>query len=234
MPQLAAHYTVVAVDLPGHGFSDLGRGRCSSVAGMSSALAALLDAIQIKPRYCVGHSAGAVIVCRMTLDGLLAPRAIVSINGAFLPLSGAAGLFFSPMARLISGTSFLPQLLARRGGNVASVARMIATTGSTIGSEGLGLYARLVRNPRHVAGALKMMGDWDLCRFEKDLPALTTPLALLVGDNDRTVPPQQALLVKRRVAAADLHRLASVGHLAHEEMPAVVSRQILKICATYP
>lgn len=240
MPLLTARYTVVAVDLPGHGFSGAGRnaggaghGASASIAGMSRGLEALLHALEIDPRYCVGHSAGAVILCRMALDRSVTPRTIVSINGAFLPLPGAAALVFSPMARLISGNLLLPRLLARRAGNSASIRRMIAGTGSRIGDEGVEFYARLVRNPGHVAGAFAMMGHWDLAAFERELPRLETPLALMVGENDRTVPPRQADIVKQRVAGAVVHRLAGLGHLAHEEEPALVAREISTIFAAH-
>ena len=234
MPLLAAHYQVVAVDLPGHGFSGAGGGAFASIGGMSGALAALLQGLEIDPRYCVGHSAGAVILCRMALDKSVTPRTIISINGAFLPLPAAAALVFSPMARLISGNPLLPRLLARRAGNTASIRRMIAATGSRIGDAGVELYARLVRNPGHVAGAFAMMGHWDLAAFERDLPRLATPLALLVGENDRTVPPRQADIVKQRVAAATVHRLAGLGHLAHEEQPLLVVREMQSIFAAHP
>jgi magnesium chelatase accessory protein len=234
LPLLAKDHDVVAVDLPGHGFSDAGHGARSSIAGMSAGLNALLGELRIEPRYYVGHSAGAVVACRMALDRTPGPRAIVSINGAFLPLGGAAQLLFSPMARLISSNSLLPRLLAHRAGNRASVARMLAATGSRIGGEGVDLYARLVRNPRHVAGAMAMMGQWDLAGFERELPRLTAPLALIVGENDRAVPPHQANLIARRVAVASVRRLAGLGHLAHEEEPGLLANEMLQIFARYP
>ena len=234
LPFLAARHTVLAVDLPGHGFSAAAPAVGSSIMGMSASLTSLLQRLRIEPRYCVGHSAGAVILCRMALDRGIAPRAILSINGAFLPLAGAAGVFFSPMARVISKSSLLPRLLARHAGSAASVARMLAGTGSRIGAEGIELYARLVRRPEHVAGALAMMGNWDLYGFERELPRLATPLALIVGENDRTVPPRQATIVGQRVAAATVHRLAGLGHLAHEEQPALVVREMLAAFSAHP
>lgn len=234
LPVLAAHHTVLAVDLPGHGFTGGGQGTRSSIGGMSGGLTALLRHLQIEPRYCIGHSAGAVILCRMALDRGIAPRTIVSVNGAFVPLMGAAGLVFAPMARLLSGGTLLPRLLARRAGTTTSVARMLAATGSRIDSDGVELYARLARQPAHVAGALAMMGNWDLSAFARELPRLTTPLALVVGDNDRAVPPHQAALIQQLVAGATLHRLPGLGHLAHEERPEWVARKMLDIFAAHP
>lgn len=230
MPLLARHFTVLAADLPGHGFTDSVAGERNSIAGMSNSVAALLRELRLSPDYCVGHSAGAVILCRLALDEHVAPRVIISVNGAFLPLAGAASVLFSPIARLMAGASVVPRLLAWTASNPANVARVIAGTGSQLDAEGVALYARLVRQPKHVAGALAMMGNWNLYGFERELARLRTPLALVVGENDRTVAPHQAVLVSQRVPHATLHRLPGLGHLAHEEAPALLVREFEQIC----
>ncbi len=230
IPLLAQSFTVLAADLPGHAFTDAVPPERRSINGMAEAMAGLLVALQFKPDYCVGHSAGAVVVCRMALAHCISPRAIISINGAFMPLSGAAGLLFSPIAKLLASSSVLPRILARRAANPANVARVLAGTGSRIDAAGLDLYTRLVSDPKHLAGALGMMSSWDLRAFECELPNLTTPLTLMVAENDRTVPPQQAQTVKRMVANAAIFSLPNLGHLAHEEQPALVAEQILRIC----
>jgi len=230
LPILAQEYSVLAVDLPGHGFTDSVSAVRGSIDGMSDSLAALLRALQVDPRYCVGHSAGAVILCRMTLDGCITPRTILSINGAFMPFAGATGMLLSPIARFLADSPMMSHLIARCACNPANVARMIAGTGSALDSEGIEFYARLVANPKHVAGALNMMANWDLYSFKRDLPRLTTRLALMVAENDLAVAPQQALKVKQIAANAAIYTLPGLGHLAHEEQPALVAQEILKIC----
>ncbi len=231
LPLLARTYTVLAVDLPGHGFSGPLLGSRCTIGGMSEALAGLLRAVDFQPRYAVGHSAGAVILCRMALERAIEPRLILALNGAFLPLTGAAAVLFAPFARLLAGSPLMRALIARRAGERASVARIIAGTGSHLDAAGIDLYARLVREPAHLQGALAMMADWDLAAFARELPRLRTPLALLVADNDLTVPPRQALEVQRRVAQASIEHLAGLGHLAHEERPQRLAEVILRICA---
>jgi magnesium chelatase accessory protein len=238
IPLLSPHYTVVAADLPGHGFTESmerprGSTAAASIAGMSESVAALLRELNIEVSYCAGHSAGAVVLCRMALDAHIAPRAIISVNGAFVPLAGAVGTLFSPIARLMASGSLVPRLVSWSAGKPANVARMIAGTGSHLDAEGVDLYARLVREPRHVAGALDMMANWDLYGFERDLPKLEPPLALIVAENDRTVPPHQAQWVRQRVRNAEIHRLAGLGHLAHEEDPALVAREMTSICRAH-
>jgi magnesium chelatase accessory protein len=233
MPLLADRYSVVAVDLPGHGRTDSAGASASSIDGMSRGVAALLRELDVSPSYAVGHSAGAVILCRMALDGCIAPHVIIGINGAFLPLTGMAGVLFSPIARALASNSLLPRFLSWRAGTTANVARLIAGTGSQLDAEGVGLYADLVRDPRHVAGALTMMGQWDLRAFDRELPLLATPLVMLVAEHDLTVPPHQALLVKQRLPSAAIHYLPGLGHLAHEEAPPAVAAELLAICRAF-
>jgi magnesium chelatase accessory protein len=230
LPILAENHAVLAVDLPGHGFSSPLAGVRSSIEGMSESLAALLRALGISPKYCVGHSAGAVILCRLALDRHISPSVIISLNGAFLPLGGAPGMLLLPMARLLASTPLLPHLISLSARNPATVARAIAATGSRLDETGVEFYVRLLRDPRHVAGMLRMMGNWNLYAFERELPRLTTSLVLMVAANDRTVPPHQALTVQRRVPNAVIHRLGNLGHLAHEEQPGSVALEILKVC----
>ena len=90
-------------------------------------------------------------------------------------------------------------------------------------------YARLVANPGHVAGALAMMANWDLPGLARELPQLPVPMHLLVGDRDRTVPPDQAWQVQQRVPRCRVTRLAGLGHLAHEERPLEVAARLVAI-----
>ncbi len=225
-PRLAGAFTILAPDLPGHGFTAMPARRAMSMHGMARAIAALLQASDFSPSIIVGHSAGAAIAARMQLDGLVKPTALISLNGAFLPLGGLAGKLFSPAAQLLAGIGFAPQLLARLAGDQTAIDRLLASTGSTIDQAGRQGYARLVRSPGHIAGALAMMATWDLDTLERDLPRLETRLLLLSGANDLTIPPEQAVRVSRLVRGAEFNSLPGLGHLAHEEQPALVADRI--------
>ncbi len=217
MDLLAPHATLVVPDLPGHGFS--GPLPQTSLPAMARALAALADALALPPTLVLGHSAGAALAARAVLDGLLAPAQLVGINAALLPFEGLAGRVFGPLAKLMARQAWVPWLFARRASDAAAVQRLVAATGSTLDAQGLALYARLMRNPAHVAGALAMMADWDLDRLWADLPRLAVPLTLLVGAQDGTVPPSQAQRVRLKLPPTRVRLLDGLGHLAHEEAP---------------
>ena len=193
---------------------------------MAHSLRGLLTIMNMRPIAAVGHSAGAAILARMALDGTLALRALVSLNGAFIPLQGVAGQVFSPLARVLVGLPGLPQVFAWRARDPAVVERLLAATGSTLDAEAVRWYGEVVRRPDHAASALGMMAHWDLRPLVADLPRLQAPLLLIAGAADRTVPPTQSADVQRLVPGATLATLPGLGHLAHEERPAEVAALI--------
>jgi magnesium chelatase accessory protein len=223
LPLLAERCTVVAPDLPGHGFSSMPADRDLSLPAMARSIGALLRTLGLAPVVVLGHSAGAAVAVRMVLDGAIAPHALISLNGALLPLQTLAGQLFSPVARFLVRFPMVPSLFTALAGDDGAVARLLHDTGSTIDAEGLRLYSRLVRNPGHVEGTLRMMSQWDLPGLGRDLPRLHTQLILVAARNDRTVPPSDAVRVRDLVKGARVELLPGLGHLAHEERPDLIA-----------
>ena len=219
MPLLASGFTVVAPDLPGQGFTQAPPSEFLSLPGMARAITGVLRELDIAPDVAVGHSAGAAVAIQMTLSRQITPRAIVSLNGALLPLGGMAGQIFAPLAKLFTVMPFVSELFSRRARDPQAIERMIEQTGSTLDARGIELYRRLASNPAHVAAALGMMANWDLRSFAAALPRLKVPLTLVVGSQDRTIPPSQAERVHEMLPQSTIVTLPGLGHLAHEERP---------------
>ncbi len=233
-PLLAHDFTVVAVDLPGHGLSSRPASAAAmSLGGMASSLADLLRALEIKPAVAVGHSAGAAILVAMSLWHGLRPAVVIALNGALLPLPGLRGMFFSPLAKITAASGLIPRLCAWRATDSRAIERLIAGTGSRLDAEGVGLYQKLALHPSHVAATLDMMAHWDLTQFVRELPRLCPPLELVVGDKDLAVLPRQAEEVASLMKGAVIHRLRGLGHLAHEEDPEGIATLIKRLCEVH-
>jgi magnesium chelatase accessory protein len=197
---------------------------------MAAGVSALLAVLGLQPDLAVGHSAGAAVLCRMCLDDKIAPKLLVSLNGALLPFRGLPGQVFSPMARLAASTSILPRLFAWHAGvDRRMVDRLIGDTGSHIDGIELDMYRRLARRSGHVGAAITMMAQWDLQPLVRDLPRLGVPLTLVVGTRDRAVRPAEARRVGALVPGAAIVNLPGLGHLAHEEQPDEVAGLIIKL-----
>jgi magnesium chelatase accessory protein len=231
-PLLASRFTVVAPDLPGHGFTETPVEDGLSLPGMAREIADLLTVLAFDPAMIVGHSAGAAIMTRMTLDGTVAPRALVSLNGALLPFRGFARSFFSPLAKLLVLNPLVPRLFAWRASDRVAVERLIRNTGSEIDKEGVDLYRRLVSSHRHVSAALAMIANWDLDPLFRDLGKLKVPVLLVAGGDDWAISSEQAFRVQKRVPSAKVEYMRGVGHLAHEERPEEIASIIEQFAAS--
>lgn len=235
LPLLAAQACVVAPDLPGHAFSDTPTDRAGfTLPGMARGVAELLQALALTPRLIVGHSAGAAVAVQLCLDGLSAPKALMGLNAALLPLPGVVGSMFSPMARTLAVNPLVPRLFAWGAAWPGALSRLLDGTGSTLDARGRELYGRLVRSPPHVAAALAMMAGWDLETLARRLPELRCPLLLVVGERDRTLPPDLAWQAAQRIPGSRVTRLAGLGHLAHEERPREVARLLTELMESIP
>ncbi|MBB4265904.1 alpha/beta fold hydrolase BchO [Roseospira visakhapatnamensis] len=230
---LAEHFTVVIPDLPGHGFTANPPASSYTLPGMGRAVHALLTELRVKPDLVAGHSAGAAVLLRMTLDHGIAPRAILSLNGALLPFRNSEGHWWSGLAKLLLVNPMVPRLFAWTAADAARVEKLIVGTGSTISPEGLDLYRRLFREPAHVGGALAMMANWDLRALRDMVARLDTPLILAAGETDTTVEPHVAETIAARAPRATVRVLPGLGHLAHEERPEVVVALIHEIARAH-
>jgi magnesium chelatase accessory protein len=236
-PRLAKGFDVVAPDLPGHAFTATPPAQSLSLPGVAAALGQLLAAMQLRPALVIGHSAGAAIALRMALDGLVAPELIVSINGAILPLQGPVGRWFMPMARVMAASPLVPPAFAAWTSLPFVARRLLDSTGSRIDALGERCYAHLVRDAVHVAGALRLMASWDLPALEPELPNVRTPLLLISGERDRTLPPSHGARAAQRIPGARGLLLPRLGHLAHEEDAQAVHAAVIAAfdeCAAAP
>ena len=227
-PLLATEARVIAIDLPGHGYSETDRSDLFTLPGMAQAIAALLKQMGTDPVLAVGHSAGAAILIRLALDHAIAPAAIIALNGAILPMHPFSHPFVSLMAKFLAANPFVPWFFSKQADG-ATVDKLLKDTGSKVPEDSRACYRRLLQSRRHVAAALRMMAHWDLEKLARDLPGLKTKLVLIAGDADRTIPPNSSDAVARLVTGAELHRLPRLGHLAHEENPELIAGLILSL-----
>jgi magnesium chelatase accessory protein len=226
-PLLAERFTVVVPDLPGHAFT---RGRPAgglTLGNMAGALAALLAKLGARPSVIAAHSAGAAIACRMAMDGKLAAP-ILGFGPALLPMGGSAAPIFSGLAKLLFLNPLAPRLfagIARQPGRIDSF--LLRATGSRIDRRGIDLYGRLFASSEHCAGAIEMMARWDLEALARGLPHLPVPLTVAHGERDSAIKAADAREAAR-LACARFELLPALGHLAHEERPALAAEMIAK------
>ncbi len=228
LPVLAGRFTVVAPDLPGHGFSGMPARFEPTLPAVAAALAELLALLEHSPALAIGHSAGAALLVQMALRGTLPVQLLVALAGALVPFRGLTTALFGPAARLLARSALAPRVLAYRARDRRNIVRVVEGTGSRLDARGVELYRRLAASPGHVAAVLRMLAAWDLEPLFAALPGLDRRLLLVAGDRDRAVPLAQAHALAARVRGASVKVVRGAGHLVHEEQPETVARLVLE------
>jgi magnesium chelatase accessory protein len=226
-PILAQTHRVIAVDLPGQGFTQLGAQQRCGLDHMSEDLLSLCRNRGWAPELIVGHSAGVAIALRMWELGLRPKRGIVGVNAALGNFKGVAGWLFPMMAKALAVTPFSASIFASTT-TPASIRNLVKGTGSELEPAGLDLYYRLAKDKGHVDATLSMMAQWSLDQLLARLDKIDCPAHLITGLSDKAVPPHVSADAAQMLANARLTELPNLGHLAHEEDPATIAQLILE------
>ena len=213
-----AGFTAIAVDLPGYGDSPLIEPY--DMAGLAAAVVGLIDALQ--PRRCalVGHSMGGMVAQELMARAAERVQALV--------LSGTSPAFGKPDGAWQA--EFLAQRLAPldAGAGMASLAPGLA----------LGMASPTAPHDA-VARAAVLMSAVPEATYRRALQAiagfnrrellgdLRLPVLCLAGEHDRNAPPAVMQQMAARIAGAEYHCMAGVGHLANMEAPALFNLALI-------
>ncbi|KAA9006838.1 alpha/beta fold hydrolase BchO [Histidinibacterium aquaticum] len=222
-PRLAKAHHVVAMDLPGQGFTAVGARQRCGLAPMAEDLLSLVDKQGWRPSAVIGHSAGAAIALQMSLHRDIGP--VLGLNPALQNFEGVAGWLFPSLAKILSLNPFSASIFTATATR-STVRRLIDGTGSRLDPEGLELYYRLATDRGHVDATLSMMAQWSLDGLLERLPQISVPVRFLTGAKDGAVPPRVAAGAAARLADARVEEWPGYGHLIHEEAPREVARWI--------
>lgn len=223
---LSETFEVIALDLPGHGFTQTRKGFVPTLENTANSIAALLRELDVSPEILIGHSAGAAIAIALADSRQCEPKKIISINGALRPFPGAMGVFAPIAAKAMTLGGAASRLMAWSARDVSRVERLLRGTGSDPVPESLACYAALMRHPAHVKGTLSMMAHWRLDRIEAACRRLTMPVQFITGDRDQAVPPDVSKSMANITPKGSLAELPGLGHLVHEEAPELVASLI--------
>ncbi|MFK7837166.1 MAG: alpha/beta fold hydrolase BchO [Sulfitobacter sp.] len=216
MPLLARDHRVVAIDLPGQGFTKSGAQQRMGLVPMAQDIATLCQDQGWVPQVIIGHSAGAAIALEMARHVSPAPP-VIGINAALGNFKGLAGLLFPLMAKALAMTPWVARMFTASTSRPQSVTRLIEGTGSHLTEDDLQWYRALIGDTGHVDGTLAMMAQWDLNPLLRALPVHPSKTLLVAGERDKAVPPGTSRDVAAKMQNGQAITLPGLGHLAHEE-----------------
>ena len=224
LPVLAGEHRVVALDLPGFGYSPMPPAEIS-ISGYARLLDSLLDELGIDAAAVVGNSMGGFIAAELAIAFPQRVERLVLISAAGISTTGnpATTRALAPLRRLET-------VLLATGGWVASKSDTVARRARLREA----LMALVVRHPRRLPAALaaeqirgagkpgfiqalQSILDYDI---RERLPEIACPTLVVWGDSDRLVPLRDADVFVDLIPNASKVVFEDTGHVSMLERPA--------------
>lgn len=220
IPMLARERKVIAVDMPGAGFSECFSALDGRLVAAAQRLKAFLETIRAFPCDLVGSSYGGTTALRLAALQPECIRTLVLVSPAnpwshigrkrlaLLRIPTVGGLF-PKVGRCIGP---LPQyFLSRMYGDA-----------SRLSEETVRGYSLPVARPGVLEHAVKITRSWheDMRELQREMPkAAAVPTLLVWGGNDRLVEQASMEPLRRNFKTAKTVVLEGLGHLPYEESP---------------
>jgi pimeloyl-ACP methyl ester carboxylesterase len=222
--RLAQRYAAVAMDRPGSGFSGRPAEGENSPQAQAAVLRAAAAELGLERPILLGHSFGAAVALAWALAAPQDVAAVVTLGGYVLPIGGhpawAVALLRSPTALRAVGALGR----SRVGRPLVESAVKRAFSPGTPPPEYTAVAPRLALATANLIsdGEDRKAAEVGLTALRPLYPGLLVPLVIVVGAEDRMVPPTLSERLHALVPASELVRVPGAGHMPQFTAPDAV------------
>lgn len=216
---LSASRPTYAVDVRGHGRTDIGRAD-GTLDQLAADLLGFLE--QIGPSVCVGFSMGGAIV----LAAAAAQERQLMNHAVCVCTSSVVSSRIAERFRERAETIHADGTVVARSALVYNLNSNVLNPPPTFERE---VYARLraIGDGRGYANGALAMASMNESPLTPRLSAVTCPVDVYVGEFDASCPQRAADIIVEAVQDGRSHPLAGVGHFVNIENPAVLTEALL-------
>jgi len=230
---LAQHYSVYAVDLPGCGFSERSTTLPGTLTSDAEHLLSFMDHFGIEQFDVLATSRGGGAT--IALAGLMAERGMLHRIGRLVlsaPINpwSRVGLLRIRFLRTRGGRIYVVHLAKRSPFILKNFFRELYADPAKIPPDSFDGYEAGLEVPESFPHLWNIVRSWtnDLKRIGDVLPLVESiPVLLLWGDRDAAVDPRSMHELHRRWKNSTMLVMHGIGHMPYEEAPAEFNRIVL-------
>jgi pimeloyl-ACP methyl ester carboxylesterase len=229
-PELS-HYRIVAIDRPGHGWSDRLEGAAMADPGrQAQALMQALDQIAPERFVLVAHSLAGALSARIALDRPERLHGLVLLGGVTHPWPGGIAWYHHIASAPVIGPAFnrLVSLPAASMLLDAGARSVFAPRPMTAGYVETGEIRLLLRPSAFRANSEDLAATFDFVTAQAPrYKTLQVPVVAITGDSDSVVSPTiHSATITREAPQGRFVLLPGVGHMPHHAAPEIVVEAI--------
>ena len=214
--ELAKNYTVIAPDLPGHGFTKNHGKKDLNLDALAEKLSELREALKIEYfDHIIGHSAGATLALSYTLKNKQA-KTIVGLNPSLISLPSFYHKFVAPFLNPIVTSSFFTAVLSDLLPHTKMIDSLIDSTNTKLDAEKRERYKTLFKNAHHLNGSMSFMAGTDIPGLLEQCSQIKSELTFILTEDDGWIP---AAALRQVIQESFNHaKMIEIkgGHMFHE------------------
>lgn len=234
VPFLTNYFTVITLDLPGFGLSEIGKQKMT-IQYHAEVLAGLIQKLQCnKPPTILGHSYGSLVVTRLhTMYPSLTNNKTILVSPVATPVK-----FFDSryLGKLISQMYFLVGTSPNPIGNgvlkshlvtKTITKHMLTTSDKELRDEIIDQHIEntlYVQNPKQ---NYRLFRETNRAGIVKEANKITKEVLIVGGSKDGQCPIVQQKKAVQAFRQAQLVELTDAGHLSHYEEPEAIAGSVL-------
>ena len=222
--ELSDNYRVIALDLPGHGYSSRPDSFTYTADDMATVLNLFLDALNVKSAHMIGFSIGAMYMLRFLS---LYPRRVANC------VAISPGGITEQMPKLIQQLKTpLVATFARNlytASNVRALLKECVSDETLIDDHVVKQYYEPIADGLAREAIMYALRNFDMDAIAEGLMPVEHEVLVLWGKNDRWHPPAGSVYFQSLLRTGRYYLVRNAGHLLQEEAPS----KLLEIVYSY-
>jgi magnesium chelatase accessory protein len=214
--ELTRNYTVIAPDLPGHGFTTSVTKKSFSLDELATQLTRLREGLGIPYfDYIIGHSAGTTLGLSYALINEQ-PKEIIGLNPSLITLPSFYQNFIAPLLNPIVTSSFFTSILSDLLPHTKIIDGLLDSTKTKLSPDKREKYKTLFNSAEHLNGSMSFMAGTDITILLKKCKLIKSKLTFILAEDDGWIPIKNLRdVIRKYFDEAKVIELKG-GHLFHE------------------
>ena len=229
LPLAKAGFRVIALDLPGYGYSEKPRDAAYTIEAQARAVIGLMDCLKVDKAIITGASYGGAIAATVALDYPERVEKLILIGA--VTNDDAKKYALLRIARTpVVGDVLTPLFLGSRWAMRKRMERVYRRLGRPFDERKLAARHHVLAVANAHRAVIRSAREWNAKRIQQDASLIRQPTLIVWGDHDQEIPMANGYRLRDEIPNARMVIFKSCGHLPPQEYPQQFVEAVSEFC----